>query len=80
MPRIPAYVEKDTESGLYAAVLPGIPGAHTQAETLDELQTNLKEVLELCYEEMEPDQKQHLTEFVGIEPQQFRIILEEIYH
>ena len=36
------------------AVVPGIPGAHTQAETLDELQTNLKEVVELCLEEMSP--------------------------
>ena len=67
MPRITAYVEKDMESGLYVAVVPGIPGAHTQAETLDELQTNLKEVLQLCLEEMEPDEKQHLPEFVGIQ-------------
>ena len=67
MPRITAYVEKDMESGLYVAVVPGIPGAHTQAETLDELQTNLKEVLELCLEEMEPAEKQHLPEFVGIQ-------------
>ena len=56
MPRITAYIEKDMESGLYVAIVPGIPGAHTQAETLDELQTNLKEVLELCLEEMEPDE------------------------
>jgi len=67
MPKITAYVEKDMESGLYVAIVPGIPGAHTQAETLDELQTNLKEVLELCFEEMEPDEKQHLPEFVGIQ-------------
>ena len=66
MPRITAYIEKDIESGLYVAIVPGIPGAHTQAETLDELQNNLKEVLELCLEEMEPDAKQLLPEFVGI--------------
>ncbi len=67
MPRITAYIEKDIESGLYVAIVPGIPGAHTQAETLDELQNNLKEVLELCLEEMEPDAKQDLPEFVGIQ-------------
>ncbi|MDF1531777.1 MAG: type II toxin-antitoxin system HicB family antitoxin [ANME-2 cluster archaeon] len=67
MQRITAYVEKDIESVLYIAIVPGIPGAHTQAETLDELQNNLKEVLELCLEEMEPDEKQHLPEFVGIQ-------------
>ena len=67
MPRITAYIEKDIESGLYVAIVPGIPGAHTQAETLDELQNNLKEVLELCLEEMEPAAKQELPEFVGIQ-------------
>lgn len=48
MPTITAYIEKDLETGLYVAIVPGIPGVHTQAETLDELQENLKEVLELC--------------------------------
>jgi predicted RNase H-like HicB family nuclease len=60
-------IEKDPETGLYVAVVPGIPGAHTQAETLDELQENLKEVLELCLEEMEPENKQYLPQFVGIQ-------------
>jgi predicted RNase H-like HicB family nuclease len=32
-----AYIEKDPETGLYVAIVPGIPGAHTQAETPDEL-------------------------------------------
>jgi predicted RNase H-like HicB family nuclease len=40
--RITGYIEKDPESGLYVAIVPGIPGAHTQAETLDELQKTLK--------------------------------------
>ena len=46
-----AYVEWDPESSLYVGIVPGIPGAHTQAATLDELRANLKEVLELCLEE-----------------------------
>ena len=46
-----AYIEKDPETGLYVAVVPGIPGAHAQAETLDELQKNLTEVVVLCLEE-----------------------------
>ncbi len=53
MTTVTAYIEKDLETGLYVAIVPGIPGAHTQAETLDELQDNLKEVLDLCLEEME---------------------------
>ncbi len=67
MPTLTAYIEKDPETGLYVAIVPGISGAHTQAETLDELQENLKEVLELCLEEMEPENKQYLPQFVGIQ-------------
>ncbi len=46
-----AYIECDPETKLYAGIIPGIPGAHTQGATLDELHANLKEVLELCLEE-----------------------------
>ena len=67
MTTVTAYIEKDSETGLYVAIVPGIPGAHTQAETLDELQENLTEVLELCLEEMEPEVKQDLPKFVGIQ-------------
>ena len=67
MYRITGYIERDPEAGLYVAIVPGIPGAHTQAETLDELQKNLKEVVELCLEEMDPEAKKQLPEFVGIQ-------------
>lgn len=67
MTTLTAYIEKDPETGLYVAIVPGISGAHTQAETLDELQENLKEVLELCLEEMEPENKKYLPQFVGIQ-------------
>ena len=52
MTTVNAYIEKDAETGLYVAIVPGFSGAHTQAETLDELQENLTEVLELCLDEM----------------------------
>ena len=67
MPKITGYIEKDPETGLYVAFVPGIPGAHTQAETLDELQKNLKEVVELCLGEMDPEAKKQIPEFVGIQ-------------
>jgi hypothetical protein len=35
--KIVAFIEKDIESGYYVAIVPGMPGAHTQAKTLDEL-------------------------------------------
>ena len=62
-----AYIERDPETGLYVAIVPGIPGAHTQAETLDELQENLKEVVELCLEEMDAETRNNLPEFVGLQ-------------
>jgi len=61
------YIERDPETGLFVAVVPGIPGAHTQAETLDELQKNLKEVVELCLEEMSAEDKEQLPEFIGVQ-------------
>lgn len=48
-----AYIEWDPETRLYVGIVPGIPGAHTQGATLNELQKNLKEVLKLCIEELE---------------------------
>ena len=59
-----AFVEYDEESKLYAGIIPNVPGAHTQAETLDELQHNLQEVLELCPEE-NPEIANERLHFVG---------------
>jgi predicted RNase H-like HicB family nuclease len=61
-----AYVEFDPETKLYVGIVLGIPGAHTQAETLDELNDNLKEVLELCLEEYEKT-GEDMPKFVGIQ-------------
>ncbi len=47
-----ANIEWDHETKLYVGIVPGITGAHTQGASLDELRANLKEVLELCFEEM----------------------------
>ncbi len=61
-----AYVERDPETRLYVGIVPGIPGAHTQGATLDELQKNLKEVLELCLEEF-GGKSEDLPNFVGLQ-------------
>jgi len=58
-----AYIEKDPETGLYVGTVSGIAGTHTQAKTLDELQENLKEVLELRLEEMDAEARNELLEF-----------------
>lgn len=61
-----AYVEWDPGTKLYVGIIPGIPGAHTQGATLDELQVNLKEVLELCLEEYKGS-IDDLPRFVGLQ-------------
>ena len=57
-----AVVEKCPDTGLFVGYVPGFPGAHTQAETLDELQANLHEVIGMLLEDGEPVLE---TEFVG---------------
>ena len=61
-----AHIEKDSETGFYIGYIPSLPGAHTQAETLDELHRNLEEVAALCLEELaENDLDRIQSEFVG---------------
>ncbi len=67
MYKITGYIERDPQSGLFVGIVPGIPGAHTQAKTLDELKDNLKEVVELCLEEMDPEDRKQIPEFIGIQ-------------
>ncbi len=45
-----AHIEQDSETGMYIGLFPSVPGAHTQAITLDELGIRMKEALELCLE------------------------------
>lgn len=59
-----AYVEWDPETKLYVGIVPGIPGAHTQAASLDELQENLREVVALCLEDIDPEA---LPKFIGLQ-------------
>lgn len=67
-----AYIEYDPESNLYVGTVPGVQGAHTEGATLDELHTNLREVLELCLEENK-EPLDTLPRFVGL--QQFDIVV-----
>jgi len=57
-----AVVERCPDTGLYVGYVPGFPGAHTQAATLDELQENLREVLAMLLEDGEPQLE---AQFVG---------------
>jgi predicted RNase H-like HicB family nuclease len=57
-----AVVERDPDTGLLVGYVPGFPGAHSQAESLDELQENLREVISMLLEDGEPKLE---AEFVG---------------
>lgn len=60
-----AHIEKDAESGMYMGFFPSVPGAHTQAKTLDDLNIRMKEVLELCLETMSEQERNEIPVFVG---------------
>ena len=57
-----AIVERCPDTGLYVGFIPGFEGAHTQGETLDELNQNLREVVEMLLEDGEP---RLASEFIG---------------
>jgi len=57
-----AVIERCSDTGLYVGYVPGFPGAHSQGETLDEINQNLREVIEMLLEDGEPKLE---TEFVG---------------
>jgi predicted RNase H-like HicB family nuclease len=59
-----AIVERCTETGLYVGYVPGFSGAHSQGETLDELNENLREVIAMLLEDGEPSID---AEFIGIQ-------------
>ncbi|MFZ2726681.1 MAG: type II toxin-antitoxin system HicB family antitoxin [Methylococcaceae bacterium] len=42
-----AIIKYCNDTGLYVGFVPSFAGAHSQAETLDELNKNLKEVIEM---------------------------------
>ncbi|MEM6338078.1 MAG: type II toxin-antitoxin system HicB family antitoxin [Bacteroidota bacterium] len=50
------------DTALLVGYIPGFPGAHSQAETLNELLVNMREVLQMLLEDGEPTME---GEFVG---------------
>jgi predicted RNase H-like HicB family nuclease len=59
-----AVIERDADTGLYVGWVPGFPGAHSQGETLDELRSNLQEVIEMLLEDGDPGLE---SEFIGVQ-------------
>ena len=59
-----AVIERDPGTGLFVGFVPGFPGAHSQGATLDELNTNLREVITMLLEDGEPVLE---SEFIGVQ-------------
>lgn len=57
-------VERDPQTGLYVGSVPGWPGAHSQGDTLGELEGNIREVIAMLLEDGEPQLE---SEFVGLQ-------------
>jgi predicted RNase H-like HicB family nuclease len=65
--RFTAEITWDNEAKKYIGIVPCLPGAHTQAPTLVELYENLKDVIQLCVQEMSDDEIKELPEFIGFQ-------------
>ncbi len=57
-------LERDAD-GVYIGEVPQLQASHSQGHTVDELMKNIKEVIELCLEELE--ETEPTNEFVGIQ-------------
>lgn len=59
-----AMIERCTDTGLFVDHVTGFPGAYSQGATFEELNDNLKEVIEMLLEDGIPRLK---SEFVGMQ-------------
>ena len=59
----------EDETGGYVAIVPALPGCHTQGDTLAEVMENVKEALDLYLETLTVDEKKDLLKekVVGIQ-------------
>lgn len=57
-------VERDADTGVLVGWVPGWPGAHSQGDTLDEVEGNLRQVIEMLLEDGEPELE---SELVGLQ-------------
>ena len=56
-------IERD-EDGMYIGEVSQLKACYSQGETIDELMKNIKEVIEMCLEELE---EELTTEFIGVQ-------------
>ena len=56
-------IERD-EDGIFVGEVPQLHACYSQGKTIDELMTNMREVIELC---LEADEQDTLPEFIGVQ-------------
>jgi predicted RNase H-like HicB family nuclease len=56
-------IERD-EDGLYVGEVPQIRACYSQGRTIDELMLNMREVIEMCLEELD---EEFTSEFIGVQ-------------
>ena len=59
----------EDETGGYIALVPALPGCHTQGDTLEELMKNVKEAIDLYMETLTEEEKKDMLKqkVVGIQ-------------
>ncbi|MFQ4139036.1 type II toxin-antitoxin system HicB family antitoxin [Nodosilinea sp. PGN35] len=57
-------IERD-EDGVYVGEVPQLKACYSQGDTVDELMVNIREVIELCLEELEEELP--MNEFIGVQ-------------
>lgn len=56
-------IERD-EDGIYIGEVPQLRACYSQGDTIDELMLNMREVIEMCLEELS---EETFTEFIGVQ-------------
>jgi len=59
-----AVIERCPQTGLFVGFVPGFSGAHSQGESLEELNRNLHDVITMLLEDGEPVLE---SEFIGVQ-------------
>jgi predicted RNase H-like HicB family nuclease len=57
-------IERD-EDGIYIGEVPQLKACYSQGETIDELMQNMREVIEICLEEL--SEEITTSEFIGLQ-------------
>ena len=57
----------EDESGGYVAIVPELPGCHTQGDSLDEVMENVREAIELYLETLSEEEELLSRRVVGLQ-------------